>query len=86
MARTYEYWTTKGDEDFVVNLEVVSFSSTKGNFSSQASDPGEYYGSQEIEWRSIEDTGWMSALDVQQMEEWLINEHSDYLADLAYYD
>lgn len=86
MGRKYEYWTTKDGEDFVVNLEVVSISSSKGAFSSQASDPDEYYGSQEIEWRSEEDTGWMSALDIQQMEEWLFNEHSEYLADQAYFD
>lgn len=86
MGRKYEYWTTKDGEDFVVNLEVVSISSSKGTFSSQASDPDEYYGGQEIEWRTTEDTEWMSALDIQQMEEWLFNEHSEYLAELDYFD
>lgn len=86
MGRKYEYFTTKDDEDFVVNLEVVSISSSKGTFSSQASDPDEYYGSQEIEWCTTEDTEWMSALDIRQMEEWLFNEHSEYLADLDYFD
>lgn len=86
MARTYEYWTTKDEEDFVVNLEVVSISSSKGTFSSQASDPGEYYGSQEIEWKAEEDTTFMSEEEIASMEEWLFNEHSEYLDDLEYFD
>lgn len=86
MGKKYEYRTAKDDEDFVVNLEVVSFTSTKGTFSSQASDPDEYHGRQEIEWIATEDIEWMSALDIQQMEEWLFNEHSEYLADQDYFD
>lgn len=86
MARTYEYWTTKDDEDFVVKLEVVSISGSKGTFSSQASDPDEYYGSQEIEWKNKEDTCFMSEAQIASMEEWLFNEHSEYLADLEYFD
>lgn len=86
MARTYEYSTIKDGEDFVVSLEVVSFSSTKGNFSSQAADPDEYYGSQEIEWRADDDTSFMSEAQIASMEEWLFNEHSEYLADQACYD
>lgn len=86
MARIYEYWTVKDGEDFAVNLEVVSFSGSKGTFSSSASDPDEYYGSQEIEWKSDEDTSFMSEAQIASMEEWLINEHSEYLADQDYYD
>ena len=86
MARTYEYWTTKDDEDFVVNLEVVSFRNTKGTYSSQALDPDEYHGSQEIEWEAAEDTSFMSDAQIASMEEWLFNEHSEYLADQDYFD
>lgn len=86
MGRKYEYWTTKDDEDFVVNLEVVSISRSKGTFSSQASDPDEYYGSHEIEWKAEEDTCFMSEAQIASMEEWLFNEHSEYLADLDYFD
>lgn len=86
MARTYEYWTTKDDEDFVVNLEVVSFRNTKGTYSSQASDPDEYHGSQEIEWEADEDVDFMSESQIASMEEWLFNEHSEYLADQDYFD
>lgn len=86
MARTYEYWTTKDGEDIAINLAVVSLSSSKGNFSSQAADPDEYYGSCEIEWESKDDTSHMTASEVESMEEWLVNEHSEYLADQAYYD
>lgn len=86
MGRKYEYWTTKDDEDFVVNLEVVSFSNTKGTFSSQASDPEEYSGRQEIEWEAAEDTSFMTDSSIALMEEWLFIEHSEYLADLDYFD
>lgn len=86
MARRYEYWITKDDEDFVVSLEVVSISSSKGTFSSQASDPDEYYGIQEIEWKTAEDTAFMSDAQIASMEEWLFNEHSEYLADLDCFD
>lgn len=86
MGRKYEYWTTKDDEDFVVKLEVVSISSSKGTFSYQASDPDEYYGRQEIEWKAEEDTSFMSEEQISSMEEWLFNEHSGYLADLEYFD
>lgn len=86
MGKKYEYWTEKNGEDFVINLEVVSFSGSKGTFSSKASDPDEYFGSTDIEWKPSEDISHMTDAEVGQMEEWLINEHSEYLADLAYYD
>lgn len=86
MARTYEYCTTKDGEDFVVNLTVVSFSRQEGNFSSQAADPDEYFGSCEIEWESKDDTSHMNRSEIESMEEWLVNEHSEYLADQDYYD
>lgn len=87
MARTtYEYCTTKDGEGIVVNLTVVSFSGSKGTFSSQASDPDEYYGSREIEWESKDGTSHMTDAEIATMEEWLMNEHSEYLADQDYYD
>lgn len=86
MARTYEYWTVKDGEDIAINLTVTSFSRQEGNFSSQAADPDEYFGSCEIEWESKDDTSHMSPSEIESMEEWLVNEHSDYLADQAYYD
>ncbi|MBI6556544.1 hypothetical protein YA0850_29715 [Pseudomonas veronii] len=86
MARTYEYWTVKDGEDIAVNLTVVSFSASKGNFSSQAADPDEYHGSVEIEWQSEDDLSHMTDSEISSMEEWLVNEHSEYLADQDYYD
>jgi hypothetical protein len=86
MARSYEYWTTKDGEDIAINLTVTSFSSSKGNFSSQAADPDEYFGSCEIEWDSKDDTSQMTESEIASMEEWLVNEHSEYLEDQAYYD
>ena len=86
MARTYEYCTTKDGEDITISLTVVSFSGSKGTFSPAASDPDEYYGSVEIEWKSEDDTSYMSTDDMASMEEWLVNEHSEYLADQDYYD
>ena len=64
MARTYEYWTVKDGEDIAVNLTVVSFSASKGNFSSQAADPDEYHGSVEIEWKSEDDLGHMTDSEI----------------------
>ncbi|MCZ9885157.1 hypothetical protein NFJ07_25555, partial [Arthrobacter sp. B2a2-09] len=86
MGKKYEYWTVKDGEDFAINLEIVSFTSTKGSFSSQASDPDEYFGSQGLEWKATEPTDWMSESEIASMEEWLANEHSEYLADLDYFD
>lgn len=86
MAKLYEYWTVKDGEDTVVNLTVVSFSSSKGNFSSQAADPDEYHGHCEIEWESKDDTSHMTDGEIASMEEWLVNEHSECLADQAYFD
>lgn len=86
MGRTYEYCSTKDGEDIVVNLTVVSFSGSKGTFSPAAADPDEYYGSCEIEWKSEEDISHMTESEVESMEEWLVNEHSEYLADQDYYD
>lgn len=86
MGRTYEYCTTKDGEDITISLTVVSFSGSKGTFSPAASDPDEYYGSVEIEWKSDDDTSYMSADDIASMEEWLVNEHSEYLSDQDYYD
>lgn len=87
MARTtYEYWMVKDGEDIVISLTVVSFINSKGNFSSQAADPDEYFGRCEIEWESKDDTSHMTKSEVASMEEWLANEHSEYLADQAYYD
>jgi len=86
MARTYEYWMVKDGEDFVVNLTVVSFSCSKGTFSRAASDPDEYYGSVDIEWTAESDVSHLTASEIESMEEWLVNEHSEYLADQDYYD
>ncbi|MEO8640926.1 hypothetical protein [Pseudomonas sp.] len=86
MARTYEYWRVKDGEDISVSLTVVSFSGSKGTFSPAASDPDEYYGNVDIEWSSTDDTSHMTDSDIALMEEWLINEHSEYLADQDYYD
>lgn len=86
MARTYEYWTVKDGEDIAINLTVVSFSGSKGTFSPTASDPDEYYGSVDIEWKAEEDTSFMTDSEISSMEEWLVNEHSEYLADQSYYD
>ena len=86
MGRRYEYWTTKDGEDFAVSLEVISFSGSKGTFSPTASDPDEYYGSCEIEWKAEEDTSHMTESEIASMEEWLVNEHSEYLADQDYFD
>ena len=81
MARTYEYWTVKDGEDIPVKLTVTYFSSRKGNFSSQAADPDEYFGHCEINWESKDDTSFMTESEIASMEEWLVNEHSEYLAD-----
>ncbi|EZI26372.1 hypothetical protein [Pseudomonas extremaustralis] len=86
MARTYEYLTVKDGEDIAVNLTVVSFSASKGNFSSQAADPDEYHGYCEIEWESKDDTSFMTESEIASMEEWLVSEHSEYLADQDYFD
>ncbi|WP_338568805.1 hypothetical protein V6L78_19930 [Pseudomonas canadensis] len=86
MARTYEYCTTKDGADIVVNLTVVSFSGSKGTFSPAAADPDEYYGGVEIEWETKDDTSHLTESEIASMEEWLVNEHSEYLADQAYYD
>lgn len=84
---TYEYtFTTDDGEDYTVNLKVVSFTSTKGSFSLQAPDPDDYYGSSEIEWECAEDLSEISKEQIDSMEEWLFNEHSEYLQDLSYYD
>lgn len=48
MARTYEYWTVKDGEDIAIKLTVAYYSARKGNFSSQAADPDEYFGHCEI--------------------------------------
>lgn len=50
MARAYEYWTVKDGEDVAIELTVAYYSVRKGNFSSQASDPDEYFGHCEINW------------------------------------
>ena len=86
MARAYEYWTVRAGEDIAINLTVVSFINSKGNFSSQAADPEEYFGRCEIEWESKDDTSHMTEGEIATMEEWLVNEHSEHLADQAYYD
>lgn len=86
MTRTYEYWTIKDGEDIAINLTVVSFSSSKGNFSYQAADPDKYHGHCEIEWESKDDTSHMTESEIASMEEWLVDEHSEHLADQAYYD
>ena len=86
MARTYEYWTVKDGEDVAITLSVVSFSQSKGNFSCRAADPEEYFGHCEIEWDSKSDTSFMTESDIASMEEWLVSEHSEYLADQDYYD
>jgi hypothetical protein len=86
MARAYEYWTVRDGEDIAINLTVFSFSQRKGNFSSQAADPDEYYGSCSISWESKDDTSHMTDGEIATMEEWLVNEHSEYLADQDYYD
>ena len=86
MARTYEYWMVKDGEDASINLTVVSFSGSKGNFSSQTADPDEYFGHCEIEWESKDDTSQMTESEIASMEEWLVSEHSEYLADQDYFD
>lgn len=86
MARTYEYWTVKDGEDIAINLTVVSFSVPKGAFSPTASDPDDYHGSVEIEWQSEDDLSHMTDSEISSMEEWLVNEHSEYLAEQDYYD
>lgn len=86
MARTYEYWTVKGGEDVAISLTVAYFSARKGNFSSQAADPDEYFGHCEIERDSKDDTSFMTESEIASMEEWLVSEHSEYLADQDYYD
>ena len=86
MARTYEYWTVKDGEDIAINLTVVSFSQSEGNFSCRASDPEEYFGHCEIEWETKDDTSHLTESEIASMEEWLVNEHSEYLADQSYYD
>lgn len=84
---TYEYtFTTDDGEDCAVNIKVVSFTSTKGSFNLQASDPDDYYGTSEIEWECAEDLSEISKEQIDSMEEWLFNEHSEYLQDLSYYD
>lgn len=55
MARTYGYFTIKDGEDIAIDLTVVSFSGSKGTFSPAASDPDEYYGGVEIEWKTEDD-------------------------------
>lgn len=84
MARSYEYWTTRDGEDVSIDLTVTSFSGAKGTFSPAASDPDEYYGGCEIEWKTEDDISCMAAAEIASMEEWLINEHSEYLADHDY--
>jgi hypothetical protein len=86
MARTYEYWTVKDGEDIAIKLTVAYYSARKGNFSSQAADPDEYFGHCEINWESKDDTSFMTESEITSMEEWLVNEHSEYLADQDYYD
>ncbi|MBK3479868.1 hypothetical protein JJD66_27685 [Pseudomonas sp. MF6751] len=86
MARTYEYWMVKDGEDAAITLSVVSFSQSKGNFSCRAADPEEYFGSVDIEWKAEEDTSFMTESEIASMEEWLVNEHSEYLADQDYFD
>ena len=86
MARTYEYWTVKDGEDISINLTVSYYSARKGNFSSQAADPDEYFGHFEINWESKDDTSFMTESEIASMEEWLISEHSEYLDDQDYYD
>ena len=86
MARAYEYWTVKDGEDVAIELTVAYYSARKGNFSSQAADPDEYFGHCEINWESKDDTSFMAESEISSMEEWLVNEHSEHLADQAYYD
>jgi uncharacterized protein YcnI len=86
MARTYEYWMVKDGEDIAINLTVISFSGSKGTFSPAAADPDEYYGGVEIEWEAEEDTSHMTESEIASMEEWLVNEHSEYLADQDYFN
>lgn len=86
MARAYEYWTVKDGEDIAINLTITSFLNRKGNFSSQAETPDEYFGTQEIDWETKDDISFMSESDIAAMKEWLFNEHSEYIDDQNYHE
>lgn len=83
--KTYEYYTVKDDEDFVVLLEVLSFTGQKA-LGPKADSDADCYGYTSIEWHTEDDISFMTDDDVQAMEEWLSIEHEEYLQDQAYYD
>lgn len=41
------------DVDFFLEIKVIEFTNTKGNFSPRAVDPSEYYGDQYLEWEIL---------------------------------
>lgn len=88
MKNVYEYWTTfliDGEmEDYSIELKVISFSGCRGN--SRADNPDDYYGYVDIEWEALQDISFMTESQIQEMEDWLVNEHMEYLKDEAYYD
>ena len=85
MSKTYEYCTYYDDQDVVITLEIVSFTSQKA-LGPEADNDADCYGYTSIEWHTEDDVSFMTDDDVQRMEEWLSIEHEEYLWDQAYYD
>lgn len=87
MKKTYEYYTTKTidgiEEDVVILLEVLSFTSQKA-LGMKADSDTDCYGYTSIEWcTDSKDINYMTDDDVQTMEEWLSIEYEEYLRDEA---
>jgi hypothetical protein len=84
MKKTYEYYTTKTidgtEEDVVILLEVLSFTSQKA-LRMKADSDADCYGYTSIEWHTEDDVSFITDDDVQAMEEWLAIEHEEYLWD-----
>lgn len=88
MNKTYEYCATKIldgiEEDYIIQLTVGSLTSQKA-LGRYADSDADCYGYTEMEYEADEDLDWMSDSQRQTMEEWLTNEHTEYLQDQAYY-
>ena len=81
MIKTYEYYTVLNDQDIIIHLDVINFTSQKALGMKAVSD-ADCYGYTSIEWRTNDDINFMEESEVQVMEEWLSIEHEEWLKDM----
>lgn len=88
MSKVYEYHTKfvidGVMEDYSIELKVLSFTACKGN--SKADNPDDYYGYVDIEWEALQDISFMTESQIEEMQDWLVSEHSTYLQEQAHND